>query len=138
VLKKHKKRQENNNKMEYYRKQQNLKIISQFWQQLGANFQGGSQNSTTASQNSSISSQNSVTSSGNSAISSEKTLRSSRRLGEEARMEQLRKFQCLPGGRNYRPLVGGFAAAAYEAMKEHHYSEQDAVDSRLGGLNITD
>ena len=44
------------------------------------------------------------------------------RLGEEARMQQLLKRHKLSGGRNSRPLVGGFAAAAYEAMKEHHYS----------------
>mmetsp|Transcript_2448 Transcript_2448/g.2653 ORF Transcript_2448/g.2653 Transcript_2448/m.2653 type:complete len:197 (-) Transcript_2448:237-827(-) len=45
------------------------------------------------------------------------------RLGEAARMEQL-AAQNMPGGKNYRPLVGGFAAAAYEAMKEHHYSDR--------------
>ena len=28
----------------------------------------------------------------------------------------------LPGGQNYRPLVGGVAAAAYEAAKSLHYS----------------
>jgi len=28
----------------------------------------------------------------------------------------------LPGGPNYRPLVGGYAAAAYEAAKSLHYS----------------
>lgn len=45
------------------------------------------------------------------------------RLGEAARMEQL-AAQNMPGGKNYRPLVGGFAAAAYEAMREHHYSDR--------------
>mmetsp|Transcript_30713 Transcript_30713/g.43584 ORF Transcript_30713/g.43584 Transcript_30713/m.43584 type:complete len:208 (+) Transcript_30713:148-771(+) len=28
----------------------------------------------------------------------------------------------LPGGQNHRPLIGGFAAAAYEAAKAHHYA----------------
>jgi len=45
------------------------------------------------------------------------------RIGEAARMEQL-AAQNMQGGKNYRPLVGGFAAAAYEAMKEHHYSDK--------------
>ena len=45
------------------------------------------------------------------------------RLGEAARMQQLCEEQRhLPGSENYRPLVGGFAAAAYEAMKDLHYS----------------
>jgi len=46
------------------------------------------------------------------------------RLGEAARMQQLANSQDLPGGKNHRPLVGGFAAAAYEAAKAHHYSSQ--------------
>lgn len=29
------------------------------------------------------------------------------------------------GGPNHRPLVGGFAAAAYEAARAHHYSQKD-------------
>lgn len=44
------------------------------------------------------------------------------RLGEAARMQELANSQDLPGGPNHRPLVGGFAAAAYEAAKAHHYS----------------
>ena len=40
-------------------------------------------------------------------------------------MEQL-SLQNLQGGKNYRPLVGGFAAAAYEAMKEHHYLKEES------------
>lgn len=44
------------------------------------------------------------------------------RRGEAARMEELANSQDLPGGPNHRPLVGGFAAAAYEAAKAHHYS----------------
>lgn len=44
------------------------------------------------------------------------------RLGEAARMQELADSQDLPGGPNHRPLVGGFAAAAYEAAKAHHYS----------------
>jgi len=45
-------------------------------------------------------------------------------LGEAARVQQqiLANSQDLPGGINHRPLVGGFAAAAYEAAKEHYYS----------------
>ena len=44
------------------------------------------------------------------------------RLSEAARVEELINSQDLPGGINHRPLVGGFAAAAYEAAKAHHYS----------------
>jgi|EP01083_Nonionella_stella_P013384 hypothetical protein len=44
------------------------------------------------------------------------------RLGEAARMQELANSQDLPGGINHRPLVGGFAAAAYEAARAHHYS----------------
>ena len=44
------------------------------------------------------------------------------RLSEAQRMEQLVNSQSLPGGENYRPMVGGFAAAAYEAAREHHYT----------------
>lgn len=46
------------------------------------------------------------------------------RMGEAARMRQLANSQDLPGGINHRPLVGGFAAAAYEAARAHHYSAQ--------------
>lgn len=46
------------------------------------------------------------------------------RLGEAARMQQLANSQDLPGGINHRPLVGGFAAAAYEAARAHHYSAE--------------
>lgn len=41
--------------------------------------------------------------------------------GEAARIQQLVDSQSLPGGSHCRPLVGGFAAAAYEAAKAHHY-----------------
>mmetsp|Transcript_4782 Transcript_4782/g.6193 ORF Transcript_4782/g.6193 Transcript_4782/m.6193 type:complete len:156 (+) Transcript_4782:192-659(+) len=44
------------------------------------------------------------------------------RLSEAARMQELSNSQDLPGGINHRPLVGGFAAAAYEAARSHHYS----------------
>mmetsp|Transcript_10507 Transcript_10507/g.14837 ORF Transcript_10507/g.14837 Transcript_10507/m.14837 type:complete len:154 (+) Transcript_10507:144-605(+) len=44
------------------------------------------------------------------------------RVSESARMAQLANSEDLPGGRNHRPLVGGFAAAAYEAARAHHYS----------------
>ena len=44
------------------------------------------------------------------------------RRGEAARMQELADSQSLPGGKDHRPLVGGFAAAAYEAAKAHHYS----------------
>mmetsp|Transcript_16631 Transcript_16631/g.24882 ORF Transcript_16631/g.24882 Transcript_16631/m.24882 type:complete len:154 (-) Transcript_16631:301-762(-) len=44
--------------------------------------------------------------------------------GEAARMEELSNSEDLPGGPNHRPLVGGFAAAAYEAAKAHHYSKK--------------
>jgi len=47
-----------------------------------------------------------------------------RRLGEAARMEQLANMQNKSGNQNHRPLVGGFAAAAYEAMRDHHYSDR--------------
>eukprot|EP00980_Cylindrotheca_fusiformis_P029060 scaffold22709_cov158-Cylindrotheca_fusiformis.AAC.3 len=36
------------------------------------------------------------------------------------------------GGPNHRPLVGGFAAAAYEAARDAHYKEQQR---RLQGAN---
>jgi len=51
---------------------------------------------------------------------------SSGRLGEAARIEQLIKSQNITGTKNYRPLIGGFAAAAYEAMKEHHYLNKES------------
>merc|ERR1719223_1661860 len=44
---------------------------------------------------------------------------------EEARLQRLKALENsedLPGGPNHRPLVGGFAAAAYEAARAHHYS----------------
>jgi|AntRauTorckE5430_2_1112549.scaffolds.fasta_scaffold01558_5 hypothetical protein len=46
------------------------------------------------------------------------------RRGEAARMEELSNSEDLPGGSKHRPLVGGFAAAAYEAAKAHHYSSK--------------
>ncbi len=51
--------------------------------------------------------------------------------GEAARMEELSNSEDLPEGSNHRPLVGGFAAAAYEAAKAHHYSmkQQDKDDA---------
>jgi hypothetical protein len=49
--------------------------------------------------------------------------------GEAARMEELANSQDLPGGSNHRPLVGGFAAAAYEAAKAHHYSMKRKSDA---------
>lgn len=48
---------------------------------------------------------------------------------EEARLQRLKKLENsedLPGGPNHRPLVGGFAAAAYEAARAHHYSMKKA------------
>jgi len=30
-----------------------------------------------------------------------------------------------PGGPNHRPMVGGFAAAAYEAARSYHYQHKD-------------
>jgi hypothetical protein len=52
--------------------------------------------------------------------------------GEAARLQQLVDSQDLPGGSNFRPLVGGFAAAAYEAAKAHHYENKKA--SSLGHI----
>lgn len=53
------------------------------------------------------------------------------RLGEAARVQELINSQDLPGGINHRPLVGGFAAAAYEAAKAHHYSiKKESTRSR--------
>lgn len=41
-----------------------------------------------------------------------------------------RKTGSLPGMEDYRPFVGGFAAAAYEASKAHHYkAKQRALTS---------
>lgn len=48
-----------------------------------------------------------------------------KRLGEAARMEQLANMQSSSGSKDHRPLVGGFAAAAYEAMREHHFSNEE-------------
>lgn len=55
------------------------------------------------------------------------------RRSEAARMEELANSQDLPGGPNHRPLVGGFAAAAYEAAKAHHYSKKSTEDT-YGGM----
>ncbi len=52
------------------------------------------------------------------------------RRGEAARMQELANSQDLPGGPNHRPLVGGFAAAAYEAAKAHHYSLKKTDNTR--------
>ncbi|GFH50847.1 predicted protein [Chaetoceros tenuissimus] len=54
------------------------------------------------------------------------------RRGEAARMEELADSQSLPGGKDHRPLVGGFAAAAYEAAKAHHYSSRKEPGSTSG------
>ena len=55
---------------------------------------------------------------------------STRKLGREAaRIKELENSRDLPGGINHRPLVGGFAAAAYEAAKSHHY-DISKVDTR--------
>ena len=35
-----------------------------------------------------------------------------------------------PGGPNHRPLVGGFAAAAYEAARSDHYKKVAKMNSR--------
>lgn len=37
------------------------------------------------------------------------------------------------GGPNHRPLVGGFAAAAYEAAKAHHYQNVAKQQTAKGG-----
>jgi len=55
------------------------------------------------------------------------------RLGEAARMEELMNSHDLPGGPNHRPLVGGFAAAAYEAAKAHHYSVRKPTETDADG-----
>jgi hypothetical protein len=47
--------------------------------------------------------------------------------GEAAKLQQMVDSQDLPGGSNFRPLVGGFAAAAYEAAKAHHYETKKAT-----------
>ena len=60
-----------------------------------------------------------------------------RRLGEAARMKQLvyqQRSRHLPGSENYRPLVGGFAAAAYEAAKEDHYNTPEEERKYLDGM----
>lgn len=50
--------------------------------------------------------------------------------GEAARLQQMVDSQDLPGGSNFRPLVGGFAAAAYEAAKAHHYESKKNTSFR--------
>jgi hypothetical protein len=34
------------------------------------------------------------------------------------------------GGPNHRPMVGGFAAAAYEAARADHYARQQALKAK--------
>lgn len=48
----------------------------------------------------------------------------SRRPGEAVRIEERRSQNFLQGTKNSRPLVGGFAAAAYEAMKDDFYTSK--------------
>ena len=55
------------------------------------------------------------------------------RKSEAARILELADSQDLPGGPNHRPLVGGFAAAAYEAAKAHHYSMKTKSDGKSEG-----
>lgn len=38
-----------------------------------------------------------------------------------------------PGGANHRPLVGGFAAAAYEAARADHYARMQAQKAKKAG-----
>ncbi len=56
------------------------------------------------------------------------------RRSEAARMMELANSEDLPGGPNHRPLVGGFAAAAYEAAKAHHYSMKNQSDANKGSV----
>lgn len=65
---------------------------------------------------------------GSSTSSSSHSINQKPRLGEAARMEELANSESLPGGLYHRPLVGGFAAAAYEAAKAHHYSMKSNPD----------
>jgi len=37
------------------------------------------------------------------------------------------------GGPNHRPMVGGFAAAAYEAARAHHYAAQQKKKKNKNG-----
>jgi hypothetical protein len=55
------------------------------------------------------------------------------RKGEAARAQELMNSEDLPGGANHRPLVGGFAAAAYEAAKAHHYSMKETTGDMASG-----
>jgi len=52
---------------------------------------------------------------------------------ESARLEELANAppdsNSLPGGAMHRPLVGGFAAAAYEAARDLHYNNVKESDS---------
>ena len=58
---------------------------------------------------------------------------SSGNQGEVARLEQRQlSLQGFPGGRNSRPLVGGYAAAAYEAMKDYYYAPPNNESRTIG------
>mmetsp|Transcript_22919 Transcript_22919/g.27113 ORF Transcript_22919/g.27113 Transcript_22919/m.27113 type:complete len:101 (-) Transcript_22919:763-1065(-) len=77
-----------------------------------------------------IQTQSDISSECSSTIESNHNHLSGGRLGEAARIKQLNS-QNITGAKNYRPLVGGFAAAAYEASKGDHYLKEEggAIDN---------
>mmetsp|Transcript_313 Transcript_313/g.521 ORF Transcript_313/g.521 Transcript_313/m.521 type:complete len:167 (-) Transcript_313:135-635(-) len=90
--------------------------------------EGNSSNMEYSTGQQSISGGSDVTSSSNNGAPSGSSTNQKPRRGEAARMEELANSQSLPGGLYHRPLVGGFAAAAYEAAKAHHYSMKSNPD----------
>merc|ERR1712071_403514 len=46
-------------------------------------------------------------------------------VSEDEEYYGTRRINALPGTKDYRPLVGGFAAAAYEAAKAHHFKANE-------------
>lgn len=52
-------------------------------------------------------------------------------LSSDEEYKGARKPGSLPGSEDYRPLVGGFAAAAYEAAKAHHYKGKQRSSSNV-------
>ena len=68
-----------------------------------------------------------------------KSGKKSRRMSEAQRMEQLitsPEVQQTMNGSNHRPLVGGFAAAAYNAAREHHFTG-DQEDPKKGKKRVS-
>lgn len=51
--------------------------------------------------------------------------------------EKPKRRSLLPGSEDHRPLVGGFAAAAYEAAREYHYKSQRSMSEAAPDTNAS-